>query len=221
MNRGCFIKGTSLACFYLFTCLMATNTWALSACGSGSYANLELFSNTGGASFSVDWGVCGDNELEMKMTANGTGWIGVGFSEDSSMSSTDIVMGGVDASGNGYLIDTWASDRSSPGVDTSQDYVLVSSSEIAGSTIIEFTRSLNTGDLDDYDLDDGVGMYLLWAMGAADYTGGRSDYHSGFRGISTATIEFGVSSVPVPAAVWLMGTAVLGLAGMRHKKATV
>lgn len=212
MNMESFIKQISLLAMFLLSSLLAPNSWALTACGSGSYANSEAFSNSG-VSFSVEWSVCAVDTLEMKMTGDGTGWIGVGFSESSSMPNTDIVIGGVNSDGSTYLVDTWASGRSSPSVDVSQDYTLVSANESASSTTIEFTRSLNTGDSDDYALD-GVARYLLWAIGGSD----DITYHGGFRGISATAIDFSASPVPLPAGLPLLLTA-LGLLGVVRRKA--
>jgi len=211
-----FTKIMVLVAVFLSSSLLSFNSWAVNACGSGGYANLKEFSSSS-ATFSVEWGLCGANEIEMKMTGNGTGWIGVGFSEDASMSSTDVVIAGVDPEGNSYLVDTWASERTSPTIDTTQNYILVSANEVAGSTSIEFTRALNTGDLDDYALD-GVARYLLWAMGEGDYAGNGSDYHGSARGISSGVIDFSTSPVPLPAGLPLLLTG-LGFLGLVKRKA--
>lgn len=220
MNIINFVKRTSIASLYLAGSLLATNTWAVATCGSGAYANSESFSKDD-ASFSVEWGVCGD-QLEMKMMGSGSGWIGVGFSDSKGMTSTDVVIAGVDSGGTGYIVDTWAFGRTSPDVDSSQDYSLISASEVSGNTTIEFSRALNTGDTeDDFALDNGA-MYFLWAMGTDDYAGKGTDYHGTARGGYSGTIDFSVvtSPVPLPAGLPLLltGLGVLGFSRRRGEK---
>jgi len=212
MNITSFIKQICSLAIFLTTSLLASNSWALTACGSGSYANLKEFSNSG-VTFSVEWSVCDVDTLEMKMMGEGVGWIGVGFSESPSMPNTDIVIGGVNSDGSTYLVDTWASGRSTPSVDISQDYTFVSANESAISTTIEFTRLLNTDDTDDYELD-GVARYLLWAIGGSD----DISYHgSSLRGISLTAIDFSASPVPLPAGLPLLLTALGFLGVVRYK----
>jgi len=157
--------------------------------------------------YSASYTVCGGALLSMTVTANTTGWVGVGFSNDQLMANTDMVTGGVNADGTLYLNDRFASNRSAPTNDATQNATPITqtSSESNGVTTLTFTRLLNTGDTTgDFNLADGS-YYLLWAYGSSD-TFGR---HAA-RGASATPISF-TAPVPLPAAAWLFGSGLLGL----------
>jgi hypothetical protein len=83
-------------------------------------------------------------------------------------------------------------------------------------------RSTTTTDLDsrlEITLNNGDEFYLLAALTAgADGTGAVADAFSTFEmGFSTTDLV-PAAVVPVPAAVWLFGSGLLGLAGMARRK---
>jgi hypothetical protein len=180
-----------------------------------------LFANTAAASisctptqsftpnsnYSASYTVCGGALLSMTITANTTGWVAVGFSNDQLMTNTDMVTGGVNADGTLYLNDRFAINHGAPAIDATQNATPITqtSSESNGVTTLTFTRLLNTGDTTgDFNLTNGS-YYLLWAYGSSD-TFGR---HTA-RGASASPISF-TAPVPVPAAAWLFGSGLLGL----------
>ena len=59
------------------------------------------------------------------------------------------------------------------------------------------------------------GTSYAWAFGT--YYGGQAPYHEFVSYHSWAVRAGDVSSVPVPAAAWLFGTALLGLAGVKRR----
>lgn len=211
------INNLLIASVLLGAALTSNSAFAIS-CGTGNYGNSRDYS-AGSVAFSVEWNVCGnsDSELEMKMTGTGEGWIGVGFSDDQFMASSDTIIGGLNNNA-GYLYDTWSFGHTNPAEDTSQDVTLVSASEENGNTIVEFTRALVTGDTaEDFSLD--VPRYLMWAIGPIDYTGAHifDNHGASNRGVSSGMIDFS-APVPLPAALPFMLTGLAGLFGMSSRK---
>jgi len=101
--------------------------------------------------------------------------------------------------------------------------------EVAGGPFIDQSVFINNG-LDQnavgsltFDLVDGMDFYVVASMGASA--------QNGFADASnTLTMQFvddtglvaaSVSAVPVPAAVWLFGSGLIGLVGIARRKASV
>ncbi|MDG1819839.1 MAG: VPLPA-CTERM sorting domain-containing protein [Porticoccaceae bacterium] len=61
-----------------------------------------------------------------------------------------------------------------------------------------------------------LGFYLttLKVFGQGTFSDGQNDY----RGSSTDLYVAGINEVPIPAAAWLFGSALLGLTGLRRRK---
>lgn len=78
--------------------------------------------------------------------------------------------------------------------------------------------SLDIGDLSFNDLEVGAagGMPLIGAWSAID--GDSGNVVSGALTVSVPTIP---SEVPIPAAVWLFGSGLLSLSGLKRKKAEI
>jgi DOMON domain len=115
--------------------------------------------------YTLTFKVC-DDSLVASVTANGTGWVAVGFGRDQYMPETDVFMAGVLPDGSAYGRDAYAQFRSPPVADASQDVQLLGASEANGVTSISFSRLLNTGDASDFDLTDGP-YYILMAFNAS------------------------------------------------------
>ncbi|EDV25402.1 uncharacterized protein TRIADDRAFT_55461 [Trichoplax adhaerens] len=97
-----------------------------------------------------------------------TGWVGFGISPyTGKMPGSDVVIGWVDNNGKAYLQDRYATGRTLPELDSSQDYKLVSGSESNGTTAIKFWRKFDTGDTKDLKLDTGT-TRLIWAYNNKD-----------------------------------------------------
>ena len=57
-----------------------------------------------------------------------------------------MIVGWVDADGNGQLIDTWSDNQEQPLGDTESNVVLLEATEQGGATNIKFERLIDTGD---------------------------------------------------------------------------
>lgn len=195
------------------------------SCGAGfSYAN--NFSPILG--LSIDWGACGadNNSLQMKVTANTTGWVAVGFAPadavegEMMLSGIDTFQTGVGAGGVAYGRDGFANQYSAPATDAQQNYTIVAGTEVGGQTTIEFFRLLNTGDtVGDHDLSVGL-YYLTWSFRGGNVAQpDNMNLQHGPSGNSAQAIQFQVpvAPVPVPAAAWLFVSALGGL-GLSNKR---
>ncbi|RDH84615.1 MAG: hypothetical protein DIZ80_03865 [endosymbiont of Galathealinum brachiosum] len=189
---------------------LSVNTSYSASCSPGGYAN----SFSSGTGFEISWDVCAGNLLQMEISNTSTGWIGIGFSFDQLMANTDVFLGGFDGGAYGY--DGFAFDGfSGPPVDASQDFTIESSTEVGGTTTMELSRLLSTGDINDFDLSIGE-YYLLWAFGGLD----DFAFHGvgDGRGFSAETYSF--AAVPVPPALPLMlfGLGFFGFMGFHNRK---
>lgn len=72
-------------------------------------------------------------------------------------------------------------------------------------------------DLSSFSLTSGQSMGFLIAAYNAESTGGTFDLET-FDGVTAIRVNGDVAAVPVPAAVWLMGSAIVGLVGFKRKR---
>lgn len=83
--------------------------------------------------------------------------------------------------GSPVLLDAWSKDYLMPVTDVKQggrsDTTLLAAAEMSGSTLLQFTRPLVTGDsVTDYPIGNSS-MFLLWAYSAADGVGDQYGKH--------------------------------------------
>jgi hypothetical protein len=130
------------------------------------------------------------------------------------MPLTDVIMATVE--GNVPSVqDSWAAGYSAPPADTIDDVSLGGGSETAGTTVVEFSRLLDTGDAaDDYALD--TPRYLLWAYNS--FSDSFSSYHSANRGFSPEPIRFSDAVVPEPTPGSLLAACLAGAALLRRSR---
>jgi len=79
---------------------------------------------------------------------------------------------------------------------------------------------LSDGQRRDVSFDNGLGSISWLLFGPESFnssigTQAAADY------IKLRTIDFNVTAVPIPAAIWLMGSALLGLAGLNRKRGKI
>jgi hypothetical protein len=231
--KSCFSVGLLLPCFAVLG--ISANAVAALSCNGNTqcYVNeADPSRNIAEGLFKANWSITAGDTLNMTLQAQTTGWVSIGFSTTATMDSTDYVMGGYNAqAANAYgadyfysltgpgcpqcapTLDTLLALGSAPATDSQNNLFGINASETNGITTFSFSRLLTTGDTTgDYDLSQGV-YYLEWAFRNTAVNGDDlSKYHSGGRGVLASDITF----VPLPSAVWLMGSALLGIAGMRR-----
>ncbi len=138
------------------------------------------------AGVTLEWRVDGEN-LALRIRAETTGWVAVGFDPEYGMESANIIIGYY--SGGPHVRDDWGVDESHHQSDTSlggQDDVLESGgSETEGVTEIEALIPLSSPDIFDKPLSQGSSYTVILARGAD----GADDYSSQHVAAGTTVIE--------------------------------
>jgi hypothetical protein len=167
----------------------------LAACGGGNseepantakqisqVSNDESEQNRSGSlstgPFSLEWEITKDN-ITFTLTAETTGWIAMGIDPVRSMLGADFTIGFV-SDGEVFVEDHYGNNRYShqPDVDGggTSDIFDISGSESGGSTIISFSKPLDTGDERDKVIEPGETYTLILAHGDNDEDDFRSQH---------------------------------------------
>ncbi|KAK0148100.1 DBH-like monooxygenase protein 2 [Merluccius polli] len=117
-----------------------------------------------------------EGHITFTVSIQTTGWIGFGLSPNGNMIGADMVIGGV-GTGGIYFKDRHATGKFLPHVDSHQDYVLISMTEVEGRTSMTFKRPLQTCDEEDFHIT-AKPIKLIYAYGETD----TIEYHSSRRG---------------------------------------
>lgn len=117
--------------------------------------------------FNLKWATTGANALSVELTGPTTGWVAVGFDPDSMMLGANFIIGY--HAGTTQLRDDYGWQLTSHRDDTllggTSDVTLDGGGESGGSTTIEFTIPLNSGDTYDKVLIPGQTYTILLARG--------------------------------------------------------
>ncbi len=116
------------------------------------------------------WVVDGEN-LHVKISAETTGWVAVGFNPESAMRGADFILGAVNDQGQVLITDHFGVGYTSHKEDTAiggtMDITQVYGSEKEGVTEIGFTIPLDSGDMMDTPIDPEKETTILLAHSAA------------------------------------------------------
>jgi len=109
--------------------------------------------------------------------------LGIADPAAGGMRGADMVIGWVDdATGEASVVDAYALTYTTPITDTCQDWTVRASAQNASHTMLELSRALDTGDLQDRQLAALAGGHAhrtMAALGSAD----KVMYHG--EGVST------------------------------------
>ena len=131
-------------------------------------------------------------------TAAGT-WLAMGFNDAFAMAGTDAILG---LPASSEVRDTHLTGRGASAVvtDASNDLSNVGITSSGDSTIMTFTRPLDTGDSDDMDISSAVqggeSVRVIWAHGAAG-SGGLTN-HGSRRGDILVNFATGETAAAAP-----------------------
>lgn len=156
----------------------------------GEYAGWFLLDSA--SDFYLHYAING-SVIYFAMEADALGYLAIGIGYSSKMQDSDIYIGYVDGNG-AHMSDNWGTGSVSHVADTENNILEFAGSENSTSTVIEFSRALDTGDASqDNIITLGVQMDLIWAYHstADDFT----SYHSA-RWYATATFSTHLPSPP-------------------------
>eukprot|EP01118_Nematostelium_gracile_P010937 TRINITY_DN3844_c0_g1_i5.p1 TRINITY_DN3844_c0_g1~~TRINITY_DN3844_c0_g1_i5.p1 ORF type:complete len:256 (-),score=44.13 TRINITY_DN3844_c0_g1_i5:24-791(-) len=141
--------------------------------------------------YQIFWTVNGDT-IALGLKVQTIGWVGFGIAEQTSgsMPGADIVTGWV-IDGVVSHQDRFAVAKAYPSEDACNDWNLVSGIEQNGFTILEYTRKLDTGDLQDRAIPGHC--RIVFAYGTTD----SFSYHSSNRGATALTL-YGPEQPSIP-----------------------
>lgn len=110
--------------------------------------------------------------IRIAIEADTDGWIAIGFQGGHDMKDADLVLGTVVGS-RVDVIDSYSTGTRGPHMADaelggSDDVLVYGGRESNGTTVIEFERSLDTGDKYDARLEPGVASAIIWAYGSSD-----------------------------------------------------
>ncbi len=125
-----------------------------------------------GGLYELFWSI-DESLVYIAMSARTTGWVAVGFDPITLMENADIVFGWVDGSGTAFTLDTFATGPYGPHppdeeLGGMQDIVQFAGIERDGITTIEFTRSIETGDVYDKPIQVDEGVTIIWSYSESD-----------------------------------------------------
>ncbi len=134
--------------------------------------------------FTLRWATVSTTELSVELSAPTTGWIAVGFDPTQAMQNANILIGYV-ASGVPEIRDDFGIALTSHAADTTlggtNDFAIDGGSESGGTTEIQFTIPLNSGDQYDRVLEPGNTYTVILARGfdgADNFTSPHSEFTS-------------------------------------------
>jgi hypothetical protein len=149
--------------------------------GGNTYASPD-------GTFKASWVINGPHITFTMSGVTSTGWVGIGWNTKGGMPNTDMVVGWLDSTGAAVALDTWATKRDIPTVDTAlggDSYLLNVSGlveKIDGKKwmTISFTRPLQITDKYDISIADQQ-YHMLWAVGpdaSVNYAAKTYNQHS-------------------------------------------
>ena len=121
--------------------------------------------------YTLSWTITGDT-VWFGIQATTTGWVALGIDPQIAMNGADMVFGWVSA-GKATVLDQYSTGMFGPHPDDTSlggtmDILSSAGSEQAGTTTIEFSRKLVTGDAHDKAVPTSGTLKIIWAIGNAD-----------------------------------------------------
>ncbi|KAI8495243.1 DBH-like monooxygenase protein 1 [Branchiostoma belcheri] len=167
-----------MASFWTRVWIVAAMTVTLATCLEGKFTHsayldparekyfLQLLNGQGRHSLSatesrVTWRLDADT-ITFRASVATLGYVGFGISPNGDMTGSDIVTGFVTDHGDTFFYDRYASARTTPTIDASQDWRLEASGENGTHTFLQFSRNLVLCDSTDRTIKAGT-TRVIWA----------------------------------------------------------
>jgi hypothetical protein len=152
----------------------------------GEYPQSQEF---GGGAYTLYWRTDGE-EFQMAMAADVTGWVAVGFEPTSRMKDADIIFGWVE-DGTPRILDMFSTGETGPhppdtDLGGTEDIFEFGGAETDGTTVIEFSRKMDTGDSYDKAFEPGQTVAIIWGTADSDVP---SFKHNTGKGTGEFTFE--------------------------------
>ena len=153
-----------------------------------------------------------DLVTEISITSPDNRWVGINFVPPVIHSDNSyVIMASADGSD---VFEANSSSTSAPVAQASQDLFDITFEDLAGgSQKVTMSRASDTGDLNDYlfePIPQSIDLY--WALGRV---GASTDQKHQYNGLM---LPLELTIIPVPAAVWLFGSGLLGLIGVARRR---
>ena len=150
------------------TTMRPTATWTPDGViSSGEYPNKNTYGD-----YEISWR-SEEQFICIGLKVKTTGWVAVGIQPGLTMNNADIILGDI-SDGKVMIYDQYSTGNFGPHPPDEQlggtnDILEFGGKEIAGYTIIEFKRALDTGDQYDRPLTKGSNK-IIWSYGSDDQT---------------------------------------------------
>jgi hypothetical protein len=116
----------------------------------------------------VDAEMIDATNIRFIITVSNSHWASLGFG--TSMTNVDMVS--IQTPGTPTILDHFSTGTGTPPIDTTNDYILESTTASGTDNIYKIKRPLNTGDSDDFTITKGTVHSMVWA-----HKGGAFGYH--------------------------------------------
>jgi len=146
--------------------MQPTATWAADGViSSGEYPNTNTYGD-----YEINWR-SEEQYICIGLKVKTTGWVAVGMQPGLTMNNADIILGDI-SNDQVVVYDQYSTGNFGPHTSDEQlggtdDILEFGGKEIAGYTIIEFKRALDTADKYDRPLATGSNK-IIWAYGSDD-----------------------------------------------------
>ncbi|XP_019644474.1 PREDICTED: DBH-like monooxygenase protein 1 [Branchiostoma belcheri] len=149
-----------MASFWARVWIVAAVTVTLATCLEGKFTH-SAYLDPAREKYFLQWRLDADT-ITFRASVATLGYVGFGISPNGDMIGSDIVTGFVTDHGDTFCYDRYASARTTPTIDASQDWRLEASGENGTHTFLQFSRNLVLCDSTDRTIKAGT-TRVIWA----------------------------------------------------------
>jgi len=185
-------------------------SWAIpmspSPSSQPSFSKKASFEQEG---FKLEWQINNDI-ITFAVQVATTGWVAVGFSNGSETfhSGSDVFQFFVNDQSEFVGFDGTSFSESQPSQDKSSDYTLISGSRINGTTLVKFSRKLNTGDSQDVQILNKT-QNVFYSISDTNDVSQEHSYHGSFTVNLLDAVDAHIAISRIDPGLTLIGGVVL------------